>query len=455
MLLGYSMANILKAAGNEVVKVNIYNDRGIAICKSMLGWLKYGNGQTPESTGTKGDHFVGRFYVTFEKEYKAQMKELMDGGMKEADAEKQAPLMQEATALLLKWEAGDADTLSLWDKMNQWVYSGFEETYKNIGIDFDTAYYESKEWTKGKALIEEGLQNGAYFKKDDGSSWVDLTADGLDQKILLRADGTSVYLTQDLGMIKQRYDDYKMDKMIYVVATEQDYHFKVLKLSLQKLGKAYADSIFHLSYGMVDLPEGRMKTREGNVVDADDLIAEMVTEAEERTKEQGKVDTMDAASLAKLHRQVGLAALKFFILKVNPKKKMIFNPKESIDFQGFTGPFVQYTHARICSVLRKAGTPLPALVSSYQPNDYERELLFELYRFPGIVKHAAANYDPSEVANYAYGMAKSFNKFYDKYSLLNAEEGAEKAFRLQMAAQIALAIRKSLALLGIESPERM
>ncbi|HUM47605.1 MAG TPA: arginine--tRNA ligase [Chitinophagales bacterium] len=458
IFIGHSTAAILKAAGNEVIKVNIYNDRGVHICKSMLAYQKYGNHETPESSGEKGDHLVGEYYVRFEQELRKQVSELVAQGLTEEAAKKQAPLNKEISEMLLKWEQGDEEVRNLWQTLNQWVYQGFEETYRKIGNDFDKAYMESATYMLGKTIVAEGLEKNIFFKKTDGSVWVDLTADGLDQKVLLRADGTSVYITQDLGTADLRYKDYAPDVMIYTVANEQDYHFKVLKLVCQKLGRPYANGIHHLSYGLVDLPTGRMKTREGTVVDADDLLDEMDVTAAQKTKEVGKIENFTEEEQQTLFHQLGLGALKFFILKVDPKKRIIFNPEESIDFHGFTGPFIQYTHARICSVLRKASERNISVegnadITSLDP--VERQLIMLLNEYPAILSESAAKYEPSTLANYLYQLAKEYNHFYATLQMLNEEDEAQRKFRLQLSAAIASTIKKGMKLLGIDVPEQM
>ncbi|RVU00629.1 arginine--tRNA ligase [Mucilaginibacter limnophilus] len=454
-LLGYSVAQILEAAGYEVVKANLVNDRGIHICKSMLAWQHWGNGETPESSGLKGDHLVGKYYVIFDKEYKKQIDALKAEGQTEEEAKKNAPLIKDAQLMLLQWEQGDEEVLSLWRTMNSWVYAGFEQTYKQLGVDFDKYYYESNTYLLGKDIIEEGLAKGVFFRKEDGSIWIDLTEDGLDQKLVLRADGTSVYITQDLGTAQLKYNDFGMDKSIYVVGNEQDYHFKVLFLILQKLGKAGADGLFHLSYGMVDLPSGKMKSREGTVVDADDLMAEMETTAKEHTEALGKVESFGEEEKSSLYHTIGMGALKYFLLKVDPKKRLLFDPNESVDFQGHTGPFIQYTHARIKSVLSRARgytedkIPVTTLASE------ERDLIVLLNRFPDTIQEAAVGYSPAIIANYVYELAKLYNKFYHEHSILQAEDEQLKHFRLQLSAASAKVIKKGMALLGIEVPERM
>ncbi|MCC8407910.1 arginine--tRNA ligase [Mucilaginibacter sp. UR6-1] len=454
-LLGYSVAQILGAAGHEVIKANLVNDRGIHICKSMLAWQKFGNGETPESSGLKGDHLVGKYYVVFDKEYKKEIEALKAEGQTEDEAKKNAPLIKEAQLMLQKWEAGDEEVISLWKTMNSWVYAGFDETYKHLGVDFDKFYYESNTYLLGKDIIEEGLAKGVFFKKEDGSVWIDLTEDGLDQKLVLRADGTSVYITQDIGTALLKYNDFGMDKSIYVVGNEQDYHFKVLFLILQKLGKADTNSLFHLSYGMVDLPSGKMKSREGTVVDADDLMDEMEATARQRTEELGKVEGFSDEEKNALYHTIGMGALKYFLLKVDPKKRLLFDPNESVDFQGHTGPFIQYTHARIKSVLNRAGVDFTERTSVNTLAAEERELIVLLNQFPDIVAQAAEAYSPAVIANYVYELAKAYNKFYHEHSILQAEDEISKKFRLQLSAASAKVIKKGMALLGIEVPERM
>jgi arginyl-tRNA synthetase len=454
-LLGYSVAQILGAAGYEVVKANLVNDRGIHICKSMLAWQKFGNGETPESSGLKGDHLVGKYYVLFDKAYKTQIDELKAEGQSEEEAKKNAPFIKEAQQMLQKWEAGDAEVIKLWKTMNEWVYAGFAETYKQLGVSFDKYYYESNTYLLGKDIIEEGLQKGVFFKKEDGSVWIDLTADGLDEKLVLRSDGTSVYITQDLGTAQLKYNEFHMDKSIYVVGNEQDYHFKVLFLILRKLGKAGADGLFHLSYGMVDLPSGKMKSREGTVVDADDLMAEMNATAKAQTEAMGKVDGFTEADKLQLYHTIGMGALKYFLLKVDPKKRLLFDPNESVDFQGHTGPFIQYTHARIKSVLSKAGYQLNNKIEVTELASVERDLIVLLTQFPDIIGTAANEYSPAVIANYAYELAKTYNKFYHEKSILQAEDEISKQFRLQLSASSAKVISKAMNLLGIDVPERM
>lgn len=455
-LLGFSVAEILSANGYEVIKANLVNDRGIHICKSMLAWKLFGNGETPESSGLKGDHLVGKYYVIFDKEYKKQIETLISEGQTEDEAKKNAPVIKEAQEMLLKWESADQEVIDLWKMMNSWVYAGFDVTYKKLGVDFKKYYYESDTYLLGKDTIQEGLDKGVFFKKDDGSVWIDLTDDGLDQKLVLRADGTSVYITQDLGTAQLKYDDFKMDKSIYVVGNEQDYHFKVLFLILQKLGKSWANGLFHLSYGMVDLPSGKMKSREGTVVDADELMDDMIQTAQERTEELGKVDGFSEEEKKDLYNMIGLGALKFFLLKVEPKKRLLFDPNESIDFQGHTGPFIQYTHARICSVLAKAeyknkitGNYVNALTA------LEKELIVTLAKYTDVINSAAREYSPAHIANYVFELAKLFNKFYHEESILKAEDPQVRNFRLDLAAATAKTINKAMKLLGISVPSRM
>ena len=456
-LLGYSVAQILKANGHNVIKVNLVNDRGIHICKSMLAWQLYGGGETPASTGMKGDHLVGKYYVEFDKHYKAQIKELVSQGMSEDEAKKKAPIMQQAQEMLRRWEAKDPEVYKLWQMMNGWVYEGFDVTYKALGVDFDKVYYESQTYLLGKSLVQEGLDKGVFFRKEDNSVWIDLTADGLDQKLLLRGDGTSVYMTQDLGTALRRFEENKLDEMIYVVGNEQNYHFQVLKLVLKKLGYAWSDEIYHLSYGMVELPEGKMKSREGTVVDADDLIADMIETAREMSTELGKLDGCTKEEADNVCRIVGLGALKYFILKVDPKKTMLFDPRESIDFNGNTGPFIQYTHARICSILRKADEA-GIDYKSYDCTELlpeEVALIKSLADFPNVVKAAGESFSPSLIAAYAYDLAKTFNGYYHDHSILREEDEQKRRMRLMLAAEVARIIRRAMALLGIEVPQRM
>ncbi|HLR50761.1 MAG TPA: arginine--tRNA ligase [Candidatus Sphingobacterium stercoripullorum] len=455
-LLGYSVAEILKAYGYNVIKANLINDRGIHICKSMLAWQKEGNGETPESTGLKGDHLVGKYYVIFDKRYKEQIRELTAEGMSEEEAEKEAPWIVEAQDMLRRWEAGDQEVLDLWNMMNSWVYKGFDATYNRMGVDFDVNYYESNTYLLGKKLVEEGLESKVFFKKEDGSVWVDLSDEGLDEKLLLRGDGTSVYMTQDLGTAQLKYDDYNLDQSIYVVGNEQDYHFKVLFSILKKLGKSWASGLHHLSYGMVDLPSGKMKSREGTVVDADDLMDQMFSTAESRTEELGKTDGLDQNEKDSLYELIGQGALKYFLLKVEPKKRLLFNPEESIDFQGHTGPFIQYTHARICSILRKANDEDFSNVDTLQSlNDSERELVQLLNNYPKVIEQAAQEMSPAHVANYIFELAKLYNKFYHEEPILKAEDKNIKGFRLLLSKSTAQIIKRAMSLLGIAVPERM
>ena len=456
-LLGYSVAQILKANGHNVIKVNLVNDRGIHICKSMLAWQLYGEGETPASSGMKGDHLVGKYYVEFDKHYKAQIKELVAEGMSEDEAKKKAPIMLQAQEMLRKWEAKDEEVYSLWQTMNGWVYEGFDVTYKALGVDFDKVYYESQTYLLGKSLVQDGLDKGVFFRKEDGSVWIDLEADGLDQKLLLRGDGTSVYMTQDLGTALSRFEENKLDDMIYVVGNEQNYHIQVLKLVLKKLGYEWSDNIYHLSYGMVELPEGKMKSREGTVVDADDLIEDMVATAREMSAELGKLDGCTEEEANAICRMVGLGALKYFILKVDPKKTMLFDPRESIDFNGNTGPFIQYTHARICSVLRKAeeaGIEYGDAAFADMIRE-EVEIVKHLSQLPAIIAQAGETHSPSLIAAFAYELAKSFNGYYHDHSILREECEATKHMRLRLAATVARTLRQTMSLLGIEVPERM
>lgn len=458
IFLGWSIAEILKYNGYETVKSCVVNDRGVHICKSMIAWQLFANGATPESTGIKGDHFVGEYYVKFNDAYKKQVDELMLTGMDKATAEKEAPIMKATQQMLLDWENGNKEVLELWNKMNGWVYAGFDVTYKRIGADFHKMYYESNTYLLGKQFVEAGLQQGVFYKKEDGSVWIDLTADGLDEKLVLRKDGTSVYITQDMGLADQKYEEYKYDQSIYVIADEQNYHMKVLKLILQKLNKSYANGIYHLSYGMVELPSGRMKSREGTVVDADDIVEEMAKVAQAKTEELGKVKDFSEAELKELYDTLALGALKFFLLRVDPKKKMIFNPEESIDFHGFTGPFVQYTHARIKSVLRKAGEA-KGDATNYNKDEsllkLERELIISLEQYPVILEQSVAEHNPSVIAIYVFNLAKMFNTFYAEHSVLNAETEEKKKLRLEIAALTANVIASGMRLLGIKVPERM
>ena len=466
-LLGWSLAQIMEANGNRVVKTNIVNDRGIHICKSMLAWLKFGNGETPETSGKKGDHLIGDYYVAFDKHYRAEVAELkakfVAEGMDEEQAEKKAkeesPLIKEAHEMLVKWEQNDPEVRALWTKMNNWVYAGFDETYKALGVGFDKIYYESNTYLVGKKKVEEGLAKGLFFRKDDNSVWADLTDEGLDQKLLLRSDGTSVYMTQDIGTAEMRFNDFPIDKMIYVVGNEQNYHFQVLSILLDRLGFKWGKDLVHFSYGMVELPNGKMKSREGTVVDADDLMAEMIKDARQTSDELGKFKDMSEEERQEISRIVGLGALKYFILKVDARKNMLFNPEESIDFNGNTGPFIQYTYARIRSIMRKAaaeGIEIPAELGADAPiNEKEIDLIQKMNDFAVAVADAGNNYNPGGIANYCYELTKEFNQFYHDYSILNAESEAEKITRLVLAANVAKILKNGMALLGIEVPERM
>ncbi|KAA6351612.1 Arginine--tRNA ligase [termite gut metagenome] len=458
-LLGNALVNILTANGNKVIKTNIVNDRGIHICKSMLAWQKYGNGETPETTGKKGDHLVGDYYVSFDKQYKKEIAGLMATGMTKEEAETASPLMNEAREMLVKWEAGDPEVRTLWAMMNNWVYEGFNETYRKLGVSFDKIYYESNTYLEGREKVMEGLKKGLFYQKEDGSVWADLTGEGLDHKLLLRSDGTSVYMTQDIGTAKLRFDDYPIDKMIYVVGNEQNYHFHVLSILLDKLGFEWGKSLVHFSYGMVELPEGKMKSREGTVVDADDLIEEMIKTAKETSAELGKTEEYLEAEAGNIARIVGLGALKYFILKVDAHKNMTFNPKESIDFNGNTGPFIQYTYARIQSVLRKAakaGIQLPeTILTGIEPNEKEQKLIQMVDDFATVVKQAGDDYNPSVIANYLYDLTKEYNQFYHDFSMLHEKEERLKLFRLILSTTVAKIIRTGTGLLGIEVPERM
>ena len=456
-LLGYSIAKIQEANGWKVVKTNIVNDRGIHICKSMLAWLKFGNGETPESSGKKGDHLIGDYYVRFDKEYKAQMAELMSKGMDEETAKKEAPLMREAQEMLRKWEANDPEVRGLWAKMNEWVYAGFDETYQRLGVSFDKIYYESNTYLEGKSEVEKGLASGQFYRREDGSVWADLTKDGLDEKLLLRSDGTSVYMTQDIGTAKLRFQDYPIDKMVYVVGNEQEYHFKVLSILLDRLGFPFGKELVHFSYGMVELPNGKMKSREGTVVDADELMDKMIEDAKEISKD--KVNTLQGITeeeASEIARKVGLGALKYFILKVDPRKNMLFNPAESIDFNGNTGPFIQYTYARIKSVLRKAeGTVTDDGLQVTALDPKELALIQRLCEYPAAVRTAGDNFSPAVICNYAYDLACSFNSFYHDLSILNEPDASKRALRLLLAKNVAKVLQSAMSLLGIEMPERM
>ena len=467
-LLGWALANVIAANGNKVVKTNIVNDRGIHICKSMLAWLKYGNGETPETSGKKGDHLIGDYYVAFDKHYREQVAELtakfqaegLDEETAKQRAEREAPLIVEAHKMLVKWEQGDPEVRGLWKRMNEWVYAGFDETYKNLGVSFDKIYYESDTYLEGKKVVLKGLENNLFFKKEDGSVWADLTKDGLDEKLLLRADGTSVYMTQDIGTAKLRFQDYPINKMIYVVGNEQNYHFQVLSILLDRLGFKWGKELVHFSYGMVELPNGKMKSREGTVVDADDLIAEMIAQARRTSEELGKFDDISEEERNEIARIVGMGALKYFILKVDARKNMLFNPEESIDFNGNTGPFIQYTHARIRSILRKAeaeGVAVPEKLDAAGAElaDKEVELIQKLNEFGAAVEQAGKDYSPSGIANYCYELTKEFNQFYHDYSILKEPDAAKKVLRLVLARNVAKTIKNGMALLGIEVPERM
>ncbi len=455
--LGWSVAEIFKANGYDVIKTCMVNDRGIHICKSMIAWQLFGNGATPQSTGIKGDHFVGDYYVKFNDEYKAQVEKLKAEGLTKEEAEKEAPIMKATQQMLLDWEAGKPEVMELWKTMNSWVYAGFDITYKNIGSDFEKIYYESNTYLLGKKTVEEGLAKNVFYKEADNSVWIDLEKDGLDKKIVQRKDGTSVYITQDIGLAMQKYDEYKIDQSIYVIGDEQNYHMKVLKLICQKLGLPYADAIYHLSYGMVELPTGKMKSREGTVVDADDIVAEMEKEAKEKTEALGKVKDFTAAELEALYHTIGLGALKFFLLRMDPKKRMIFNPAESIDFHGFTGPFIQFNHARIKSILRKEGQE--SVIKNWELGigflPLEKELIVALEQYPVIIEQAQAEMNPSAIAIYIYNIAKTFSSFYTEHSIANAETADKKNFRLQLATMTANVIKSGMQLMGITVPERM
>ena len=457
-LLGYSVSEILKASGKKVYKTQIINDRGIHICKSMLAWKRFGNGETPASSGLKGDKLVGNYYVKFDQEYKKEIQNLMSEGLSEEDAKRSAPLLVEAQQMLQKWEAGDPEVVALWETMNGWVYEGFNETYENLGVDFDKLYYESETYLLGKEFVAEGLKTGVFFKKEDGSVWCDLTEDGLDEKIVLRSDGTAVYMTQDIGTAIQRVKDFPdVGGMVYTVGNEQEYHFQVLFLIIKKLGFDWAKNLFHLSYGMVDLPSGKMKSREGTVVDADDLIVEMAQTAEEISEDLGKLDGYSIEEKQQLYKTIGLGALKYFILKVDPKKRILFDPKESIDFQGNTGPFIQYTYARIQSILRKANldSNLISTISDIALHPKEKELIKQLELFPEVIQNAAEHHSPALIANYTYDLVKEFNSFYQNVSILGADNNTEKAFRVQLSQTVANVIKNAFGLLGIDVPERM
>jgi len=455
-LLGYSVAEIIKASGKKVYKTQIINDRGIHICKSMLAWKKFGNNETPETSGLKGDKLVGKYYVEFDKAYKTQINELIGEGKTEEEAKKQAPIILEAQEMLLKWEAGDEEVKALWSKMNGWVYDGFATTYKNLGVDFDSYYYESNTYLLGKDVVEQGLASGVFYKKPDGSVWIDLTEDGLDEKLVLRSDGTSVYMTQDIGTAIQRVKDFPdVGGMVYTVGNEQDYHFKVLFLILKKLGFDWAQNLFHLSYGMVDLPSGKMKSREGTVVDADDLMNEMADTAKNISEELGKLDHYSEEEKAKLYKTIGMGALKYYILKVDPKKRILFNPEESVDFAGNTGPFIQYTYARIQSIIRKANFDYSTISTTISLHEKEKELLKQLELFPEVIQNAAENFSPALLANYTYDLVKEYNSFYQAVPILGSDNLEEKIFRVQLSKKVADVIESAFKLLGIEVPERM
>ncbi|MEZ0005698.1 arginyl-tRNA synthetase [Flavobacterium sp. 28YEA47A] len=455
-LLGYSVAEIIKASGKKVYKTQIINDRGIHICKSMLAWEKFGNNETPETSGLKGDKLVGKYYVEFDKAYKSQINELIQQGKSEEEAKKQAPIILEAQEMLQKWEAGDEQVMNLWRMMNQWVYAGFAETYTNLGVDFDSYYYESNTYLLGKDIIEQGLEKGVFYKKPDGSVWIDLTEDGLDEKLVLRSDGTSVYMTQDIGTAVQRSKDFPdVGGMVYTVGNEQDYHFKVLFLILKKLGYDWAQHLFHLSYGMVDLPSGKMKSREGTVVDADDLMEDMAETAKTISEELGKLDHYSEEEKAKLYKTIGLGALKYYILKVDPKKRILFNPEESVDFAGNTGPFIQYTYARIQSIIRKADFDYSGAVVAIALHEKEKELLKQMEAFPEVIQNAAQNFSPALIANYTYELVREYNSFYQAVPILGSDNMTEKIFRVQLSKKVADIIASAFNLLGIEVPERM
>jgi arginyl-tRNA synthetase len=456
-LLGWALANVMQANGNKVVKTNIVNDRGIHICKSMLAWLKWGNGETPESSGKKGDHLIGDYYVAFDKHYREEVKELVAQGMDEEQAKQEAPLIKEAHEMLVKWEQNDPEVRALWKKMNEWVYAGFDETYKALGVSFDKIYYESETYLEGKEKVEEGLQKGFFYRREDGSVWADLTKEGLDEKLLLRSDGTSVYMTQDIGTAKLRFQDFPIDKMIYVVGNEQNYHFQVLSILLDKLGFKWGKDLVHFSYGMVELPNGKMKSREGTVVDADDLIATMISDARQMSADKvNKLEGITEEEAQEIARIVGMGALKYFILKVDARKNMLFNPEESIDFNGNTGPFIQYTYARIRSILRKAGdVDLTALANDTELSDKEISLIQHLQGFQAAVKQAGADYNPSCIANYCYELVKEYNQFYHDFSVLREEDEKKRLFRIALSAAVSQVVKNGMGLLGIEVPERM
>lgn len=454
-LLGYSVAEIVKASGKKVYKTQIINDRGIHICKSMLAWQRFGNGETPESTGLKGDKLVGNYYVAFDKAYKEEIAELISEGKTEEDAKKQSPILLDAQEMLLKWEAGDTEVVSLWKTMNAWVYEGFNKTYMTLGVDFDKNYYESTTYLLGKDVVADGLKKGVFYRKEDGSVWIDLTADGLDEKIVLRSDGTAVYMTQDIGTAIERFKDFDLSELVYTVGNEQDYHFKVLFLILKKLGFEWAENLHHLSYGMVDLPSGKMKSREGTVVDADDLMAEMVDTARKISQELGKLEGYSESEKEALYTIIGLGALKYYILKVDPKKRILFNPEESVDFNGNTGPFIQYTYARIQSIIRKADFDFSAEIKDITLNEKERELIKQIQQYPEIIQNAAKNHSPALLANYTYDLVKEYNSLYQSLPILGCENEKEKILRTQLSAKVGEIIKASFRLLGIAVPERM
>ncbi|NEW78167.1 MAG: arginine--tRNA ligase [Gelidibacter sp.] len=454
-LLGYSVAEIIKASGKKVYKTQIINDRGIHICKSMLAWQRFGNGETPESTGLKGDKLVGNYYVAFDKAYKIEIAQLISEGKTEEEAKKQAPILLEAQEMLLKWEAGDTEVVSLWKTMNHWVYEGFDKTYQTLGVDFDKNYYESTTYLLGKDVVADGLEKGVFYKKEDGSVWIDLTADGLDEKIVLRSDGTAVYMTQDIGTAIERFKDFDLSELVYTVGNEQDYHFKVLFLILKKLGFNWAENLYHLSYGMVDLPSGKMKSREGTVVDADDLMEEMVDTAKNISQELGKLEGYSKPEKEALYKIIGLGALKYYILKVDPKKRILFDPEESVDFNGNTGPFIQYTYARIQSIIRKADFDFSEEITAIFLHEKERELIKQIQQFPEIIKNAAKNHSPALLANYTYDLVKEYNSLYQSLPILGCENEKEKIIRTQLSAKVGEIIKAAFKLLGIEVPERM
>jgi len=454
-LLGYAVAEIIKASGKKVYKTQIINDRGIHICKSMLAWQRFGNGETPESSGLKGDKLVGNYYVAFDKAYKEEIKQLIAQGKTEEEAKKQAPILIEAQQMLLKWEAGDSEIVTLWKTMNEWVYAGFNETYKELGVDFDKNYYESNTYLLGKDIVAEGLKKGIFYKKEDGSVWIDLTEEGLDEKIVLRSDGTAVYMTQDIGTAIERFKDFDLNELVYTVGNEQDYHFKVLFLILEKLGFEWAKNCYHLSYGMVDLPSGKMKSREGTVVDADDLMLEMTDTARTISQELGKLESYSTEEKESLYKTIGLGALKYYILKVDPKKRIMFDPEESVDFAGNTGPFIQYTYARIQSILRKADFDYSVEISGLALHKKERELIKQLQLFPEVIQNAASNHSPALIANYTYDLVKEYNSFYQTVPILGCENLNEKIIRTQLSNKVAEIIKAAFKLLGIEVPERM